>query len=325
MKRFDRVDGAFLTGALLLPASVLCARFSPAAAAAGALAAGIILYCMAWLAGYAPAGFRMPRWFAALRAVWCCFVLGLLLDLTRGLFPLSHGAWIVPAVLALLAALAAAKGSDVAPRMAAVLWPFLLALVAVVALFAAPDIEPERLASFGSSGETAAALALVLLPGMRPMRRGRAKMPAFLLLAVVLTALPPLLCFGTLGRAQTAALPFPLYASAQSISVFGVMERFEVLLSAALTASGFCALSFALGAALDGLPGASSAAQHTKSLVLAAAGFALMAAVPHLPGWFWPAGSAVFCGLLPLGILAVGARKKVEKNPKKSVDKPNSI
>ena len=40
---------------------------------------------------------------------------------------------------------------------------------------------------------------------------------------------------------------------------------------------------------------------------------ALALSVPAalLPGWFFAAGSGVCCGLVPLGILLVGARKKV--------------
>lgn len=313
MKRFERADGAYLTTALLLPACMLCARWSVWRVALGGAVAILLLYCIAYLAERAPEPFEMPRWYQALRCVWCAAVLGYVAALTRGLFPQSGGSAAVPAVLLILAAFACAKDGAVPARVGAVLWPFVLAVFAVVAVFALPDVQPARLRGQGELRQSAFAIALLLLPAMRPVRRGRAKLPAFLLLALAVALLPAVLCYGTLGRAQTEALPFPLYAAAQSISVFGVMERFEVLLSAALSASAFCQMCFVLGAAAEELPGKNELLRHLKFFALAGAGFGLMWVVPQVSAWVFAVGSAVFCGLIPLGILGVAAAKKPQK------------
>ncbi len=313
MKRFERADGAYLTTALLLPACMLCARWSVWRVALGGIAAVVLLYCIAYLAERAPESFEMPRWYAAVRCVWCAAVLGYVAALTRGLFPQSNGSVVVPAVLLILAALACAKDAAVPARVGAVLWPFVLSMFAVVVVFALPDVQPARLREQGELQQSAFAIALLLLPGMRPVSRGRAKLPAFLLLALTVVLLPAVLCYGALGRAQTEALPFPLYAAAQSISVFGVMERFEVLLSAALAASAFCQMCFVLSAGAEELPGENELLRHLKFFALAFAGFGLMWFAPQVSPWVFAAGSAVFCGLIPLGILGIAAAKKSQK------------
>ncbi len=322
MRRFERADGALLTTALMLLACVLFARWSPLRTIAGAVGALIVLGVIALLAERVPETFRLPRWYLALRALWCTAVLGLLLDLTRGLYPQADHAVIIPAVLALLAALACAKGAGAPAQVGAVCWPFALVILGVVTVFAAPDVKLARLRETGERWQSIGAFVLVLLPGMLPMRRGRASRWLFALLAIVLAAAPAVVCRGLLGRAQTGELSFPLYAAAQSISVFGVMERFEVLLSGALTLAAFCACAFVLTAGMDGLPGSSAIARHTWSLVLDGAGFAAMLwLLPRLPGWFFAAGSALFCGVLPLLLLGIGAMKNRTEKVKKPVDK----
>lgn len=314
MKCFDRAQGAYMITALLLPACMLCARWSVWRVASGALVALILLYCIAYLAGRAPESFAMPRWYRAARCAWCAAVLGYVAALTRGLFPLSNGSFVVPAVLLLLAVWACTKEAAVPAGVGAVLFPFVLMVFAVIAAFALPDVQPDRLWQQGQPQQSAFALSLVLLPGMRPIRCGRAKLPAFLLLALAVVLLPAVLCYGTLGRAQTQALPFPMYAAAQSISVFGVMERFEVLLSAALCASAFAQMCFVLSTGAEDLSEKTGFARTLRFYALAAAGFGLMWFAPQVSPWVFSAGSAVFCGLLPLGILGIAAAKKPQKN-----------
>ena len=54
-------------------------------------------------------------------------------------------------------------------------------------------------------------------------------------------------------------------------------------------------------------------------LVLAGAGFAAMLwLLPRLPGWFFAAGSALFCGVLPLLLLGIGAMKNRTEKVKKT-------
>lgn len=310
MRRFERADGALLTAALAMPAGMLLAGIRPMDAVVGAAGACIILYSIARLAGRVPADHRLPRWYGALRCAWCAVCGAWVLALTRRLFPQAAGSWFVPAVLAALAAWVCGQDAAAHRRAGAVLWPFVLAMEALVAAFALPEVALGDLAAPPRAGACACALALCLLPGMAPLRRAKGKMGGFFALACALCAAPGAICIGMLGRAQASASPFALYDAAKSISVFGVMERFEVLLSGALAVSAFCALSWLGRTGLDGLPGAHP---REKAWALAAVSLALSAVVERLPVEFWVAGSAGCCGLAPLGVLLVAVRKKVAK------------
>jgi hypothetical protein len=306
MERFERADGAQTTAALLLPAAMLCARWSVGCVLAGAVLALLFIYSIGRLAARAPDGFAWPRWFLWTRRVWCAMLLGGVLALTRDLFPQAGGSWLIPAVLAALAATACARGTDSARRVAAAVWPLLLAAWAVVALFAAPDVKWNRLAESGDGRQVAAAFAVCLLPGLR-VRQGT-RWDGALGGALCLSAAG--ICVGLLGAPQVAALDFPFYTAAQSISVFGVMERFEGLLSAALAVSAFCALGLIVDSAAPQTP--------RGAWALIAVGAAGMLAVPCVSGWVWVIGNCLFCGLFPAGILAVAASKNCKKLGRKS-------
>lgn len=310
MRRFERADGALWTAALAMPAALTGAALGIAEALVGACAACAILYCIARAAARVPADFRLPGWYGALRCGWCAVCAGGVLALARGLFPQAGGSWLIPAVLAALAAWASARDGERVRCVGAVVWPFVLAMLALVAVFALPQTGVRRLAVPVRPAGCACALALCLVPGMAPLRPGQARMRGFFALACALTALPGAICLGMLGRAQTCALAFPLYDAAKLVSVFGVMERFEVLLSGALAVSAFCALGFLFRTGVEGLRGRNF---PCRAWALAAASMALGGVSSRLPWWVFAAGNALFCGLLPLGILLVAVRKKVEE------------
>lgn len=312
MKPFERADGALLTTALVLPACLLCARWSVWRVVCGAVAALIILYCISRMADRLPEDFRLPRWYCALRLGWCALTLGWCAALTRGLFPQSDSV-VIPAVMLLLAATACAKGKGAPARVGAVLWPFVLAMLAVVFVFAIPDIRLSGLQDTGALWQAGCAAALLLLPGMQPLRRGRAKRIGFLLLALPIVCIPAVVCMGLLGSVQTTALELPMYAATQSISVLGVMERFEVLLSGALTASSFCVMCYLIENGIDGLPWQEPFGRQVKVYMLGAVGFGLMIPAQALSPWVLGIGNAIFCGLIPVGILGFAVKKSSQK------------
>ena len=309
MRRPDRAEGAFLIAAGVFPAAVLLAKMAPASALAGAAGGMLILYCMARLGARLPEGWAWPRWYGALRLVWCALLGAYVLARARGLFPQAGGSYLIPAVLAGLAAYAASRGEGTAKRAGAAAWAFILALPAVIALFSAPEADLRALLAPARWREAALAAGVCLVPGMA-LRRGGRGAGGFAAGAVLLAALPAAVCYGTLGAAQTADDPFPLYRAAQTISVFGVMERFEVLLSGALAASAFFALAII---AETGLSGVKRAPDGWSAAGFSAAALALSVPAGLLPARIFAAGSGVCCGLVPLGILLVAAGKKVSE------------
>ena len=307
MRRLDRAEGAFLIAAAACPAAVILAKIAPVSALLGAAGGIIILYCMARLGARLPDGWAWPRWYGALRLVWCVLLAGYGLSITRGLFPQAEGSLFVPAVLAGLCAYALCRGERAAHRAGAAVWAFILALPAVIALFSVPEMDWRALLAPVRWREVGLAAAVFVVPGMA-LRRGARGAGGFAAGAVLLAALPAAVCYGTLGAAGTAAEAFPLYRAAQTISVFGVMERFEVLLSGALAAGAFFALAGILEAGLSGVMKKTNA---WGAVGISAAALALSVPAALLPGWFFAVGSGVCCGLVPLGILLVGAGKKV--------------
>ena len=88
------------------------------------------------------------------------------------------------------------------------------------------------------------------------------------------------------------------------------MERLEPLVSAALTAGGFCllaTLSAADGKILTALLPESKSTSALFHLLPALAGFWLS---EHLSATFLALGITIFWGLFPLLILSLGTRKK---------------
>lgn len=144
------------------------------------------------------------------------------------------------------------KGTAACARCGGVVCMAVLVLYGAVAAFALPDCRLEYCAPKGAPGELGKVIGLCLIPTalwLLPRKRERcaAALPFALLIPLGAGALA-LICAGVLSPELAAAEPVALYTLAQSISLFGVMERTEPLLSAAMTMS-LLALLFILAAA----------------------------------------------------------------------------
>ena len=96
----------------------------------------------------------------------------------------------------------------------------------------------------------------------------------------------------------------------KSISLFGTMERFEALVSAALTAGGFCLLALLClsnAAILRAVRPQAEKYAPIGNFLLGGASIWLIAGVGMS---VLAVGSAIFWGILPLLILSVAKRKK---------------
>jgi hypothetical protein len=146
-------------------------------------------------------------------------------------------------------------GPGAGARCAAAISGLLAAVFGVLLLSALPDLRAENLRPWGSARGGAAAFAALLFPAAalcaRPEGDSRLSGDASAALALMAAA-ASLAAAGCLSPALAAAEPLPFYALVKSLTVFGVLERFEPLYSAAVLASGFCLVSLLLdaGAAL---------------------------------------------------------------------------
>lgn len=229
---------------------------------------------------------------AALVLVWTVLVMGWTALLADAAFPMVDGFPSLGWILLLLAAVGCRKGPGACARCAGVLCLFLVALYGTVAGFALPDVQWRELGPAGQWQDGVWALGVFLLPGAvwyLPCRRSRKKTAWVLMLALpVCAALLAAVTAGVLTPELAGELSAPLYTLAQSVSLFGVLERIEPLLSAAMTMGVFCLLT-------------------VQGCACGALGRSL-----GLGKWVGPAACVAACGvmfptrLLPLPVLTAG-------------------
>lgn len=189
----------------------------------------------------------LPKGMAVLTLLWLILVMAWSANLADSAFPMINGFPVLGWVMLALAAWGSWKGAAACARCAGVLCLFLLILYSIVTVFALPDVQLGNLKPYGPWQNSLWTAGLFLLPGVvwyLPCTKSRKK-PAWVIgIALPLAAgLLAAVTAGVLSPLLAASLPSPLYTLTQSVSLFGVVERIEPLLSAALTMGVFCLLS----------------------------------------------------------------------------------
>lgn len=247
-------------------------------------------------------------------------------------FPAGEADRLAPAAILLLTALALRSGSLTAARCAGVLAPVLWVLYAGLLLAAAPDLNLSWCRPWGRWQQGTGVLAALLFPSAAlflPRERAkREKAPVRLLAA--LTAVPALFALATAGCLSPQLVsrePFAFYTLTQSVSVLGVMERFEPVLSASLYLGFFCLVSLLLASAQAQICAAIPVLEgkHWFGPLLCAAAFGLSLVTKALPEVVRQVAAAVFWGVVPVFVLLIVAIKKVRKKEKKGVDKRGEV
>ena len=250
---------------------------------------------------------------AALVLLWTVLVMGWTALLADAAFPMVDGFPALGWILLLLAGAGCCKGAAACARCAGVLCLFLVALYGVIVGFSLPDVTWKNVSLSGTWQDSLWATGLFLLPGAvwyLPCSRSRKKTAwSLLLILPVCGAVLAAVTAGVLTPELAADLPAPLYTLAQSVSLFGVLERIEPLLSAAMTMGVFCLLSVQ-SCACSALGKALGLGKWTGAAACAAAG-AVMFPVRDLPRWVLGTGCVLFWVLLPL--LCLGKRDKIRE------------
>ena len=260
----------------------------------------------------------MPKVPAALTLMWTVTAMAWSANLADSAFPMVEGFPFLGWTMLALAAWGSWKGPASCARCAGVLCLFLFVLYGAVIAFAAPDMQMEYLKPAGNWMDGLLAIGLTLLPAAvwyLPCGKSRKK-PAWLvgLLLPVAAAVLAAVTAGVLSPLLAASLPSPLYTLTQSVSLFGVVERIEPLLSAAMTMGVFCLLS-AMACACRALTDRLHPWKWggVAACVVAAAA---MGAVGKLPLEAVSVGGLIVWVLFPVAFCG-----KNEKNIKKAVDK----
>lgn len=251
------------------------------------------------------------RVLAALTLLWTILVMGWAANLADTAFPMVNGFPGLGWVLLGLAAWGVWKGPGACARCSGVLCLFLIALYGVIVAFAMPDVSWRYLEPATNWPHGIWSVGIYLLPAgvwYVPCNRSR-KGPAWqmaLLLPLFGAALAAVTA-GVLSPELAAVRAVPLYDLAQSVSLFGVVERIEPLLSAAMTMGVFALLS-SLACASQELADQIRPWPWSGIASCALAGAAMVLA-KDLPAELLAIGAAVFWLAIPALVL-VFSRKR---------------
>lgn len=252
-KLSERQRWAWLLSALSAPTAICACGLSWLwVLAAGLAAAGYNLYMVQRLPQGGLAVFYRSNGvagqiFEIVTLLWLVFTMGWAANLADSAFPMVEGFPVLGWTMLALAAWGSWKGAAACGRCCGVLCLFLMALYGIVVVFAAPEVQWANLVPIGGWSHGVKALGVFLLPMAVWLLPGRRREKAtgwgLGIAAPILATLLAAVTAGVLSPQLSGALPSPLYTLAQSVSLFGVIERIEPMLSAAMTMGVFCLLS----------------------------------------------------------------------------------
>lgn len=190
---------------------------------------------------------RFGKLLVIVALVWTVVLMGWTAGLADKAFPMVEGFPGLGWVLLGLAAWGSWKGPAACVRCCGVLCLFLLVLYGLIGGFAVPDVKSENMQVTGMWSDAVWVFGLFLLPAATWYMpcTGSRKGPSWFIMAVVLflTVVLTAVTAGVLSPVLVEEESVPMYALAQSVSLFGVIERIEPLLSAAITMGVFSLLS----------------------------------------------------------------------------------
>lgn len=234
-------------------------------------------------------------------------------------FPQTAELPVTGLVLLAVSALAAKKGIRALVRCGALLCVLLIALYGIVLLGSAPRVQIRWLTPAGDLKQTALFLGILTLPTVclyfHPEEDNTA--PALWFLACGVLALAASLVTAGCLSPKIAAEEMSFYTLAQSVSLFGTLERFEAIISAAFLSGAFCLAGLFLCAAREVL---FVLLPQDRASRLPLFAFAAPAALfsGRIPLWVWACGAAIFCGIFPVLTQGIVGLKKEEKISEKT-------
>lgn len=245
---------------------------------------------------------------------WNLLALGAGARLLCGVFP--DGNVLVGLLLLLLSAYAASRGTVV--RVGAICFFFLIILYSILFGFALPELKTVWLVPKAPHLRLVPAAfvptcALWLYDGRKTSRLG-----VWLLGGTAVAVLAGLTAAGSLSPTVAAQEAFPFYEAAKSVRILGAMERLEPLVSAALTAGGFCMLGLICTVNERLLSVLAPRIKSSGAWIDFFCGGALLWGSALLPAAVFSVGTAIFWGALPVLIQLVVKLKNSEKIQKKA-------
>lgn len=244
-----------------------------------------------------------------LALLWNLLLLGAAAKQLCAAFPDGRDTPLIGLLLLLLASYAAKR--ERGPRVAAILFFFLLGLYGLLFGFSLTELRLSYLRPVWQVDPARLSAALVTLCLLYLPTGAKKKGCIWCLAGVVFAFVTAFMTAGILSPSVAEAEGFALYEAAKSVSIFGVIGRLEPLVSMAVSLGGFCLLYLICAANIrilgSLLPG-KKIENFSINFFAGAAGIWLSGLLSAA----WIAlGTAIFWGLFPLGTLLLGTRKKV--------------
>lgn len=293
--RTETVDSGslwpWLTAAMFAPAAQSLGSSPWPWALALALGSMAVFLCAEMVTGR---GWRCGKVLAAAEYLFLALCVGMVAGRVGDCWLSARGGWVIPAVVLVLAACASERGAKVGARSGATLFWFIAMAFLVLVVFALPDVEaanlyPGRLNSCGTD------IGVLLIPGvvlLLPRQKGKEPWP-WALAIVVGAGLVSVLTAGALSPGVAAQTPGAFFQMVRGLQIFGVAERFEALVAAAMTMSWFCLMSLLLAAAGDVGQKVCPAIGSVSVWLAAALGVGVWLAPEPMPMWPLVAGAAI--------------------------------
>lgn len=250
----------------------------------------------------------------ALQAIWLLVPAFFLLRAVRDVFPGQTELPLYPVILAALALAAVWKRDERPAAVGGILFYFVVIMLAIVLLLPTADLKAEWLYTPAPMEQAMPAAAILLLPmtALYAGAKGGRRLWPWVLTGCLFAGAAALVTYGYLSPQVASGTPMAFMTMTRSLHLFGIMERFEAVLSAVLTIGCFCCLMQLLRCVQAAVPAAPKAAAS----VFVAASLALSFFALEIPEIYTIYGAAIFWGLIPLCTVLVAAVKKGGKRKK---------
>ena len=252
---------------------------------------------------------RLPKWLCNLELIWLTVFLGKIAQISTGCWESAKGMNFIPAFLLALAAWTANKGLHRSARVGVTLQWLVLPVLAVVLLSGTVDVHLKWIRTEWEIPD-GTLVAILLFPCAMvfvPLDGKRLRYSGFLLgvVAVVSTVLIQ----GILGSGISGNT---IYKFSKGITLFGIAERFEALISCALTIGMFAFMVLILSMIQYLTKKVFPAFAEWGIWLYAAVAYGVMCILPNNQ-WLMPLGGVIFWGLLPAVTQGIGSQKIIEK------------
>ncbi len=248
-------------------------------------------------------------WYSAVQTLWIALVTGLLARWSVSSWPTAAGFPVVGLTLLVLAAFAAWDGATRASHCCSALFWLLALLYAVILVAGTQNLKLQYMMPTAQPFSLMQVVVFLLpaLAGFLPCSKRLKVLPlaGVVIFATVLT----LWTVGTLSMPVTTQLEEPFYQFSRSLSFSGVSERFESILSVAMTMGYFALFAFLLSAVYHLTERAVPGKGRGGVIVAAVLAATIMVFIEKMEEWVLVVGCVVLWILLPL---VVG--KKIEND-----------